>query len=505
MSWNDAQTYCRANYIDLVSVRSMEEVNKLIALAATAAPGYSGSVWLGLHRTWSWITGEPYLGQVPFKNRQPNEGINGAACGVLDSYGLEDWFCSTSHYFVCYDDSSTSKFVLVQLAKNWTDAEVYCRQHYAHLAIIKTSAEQQTLSLLGGDGFIGLISAKWSDYSFSAFRYWVSISDRESSLVNKCVAMVLSNSGKWNHLDCTTPEPFICYGAPPFQPVSRLYRAVRYMKTWPDAQSYCRERFTDLATVDSVGDVYSVMNQVDLSYTGLLWIGLQSAVGTHWCWSMGDEPLADYFNWALSKPSGGRECVSNMNGLWSDTDCQTMLYFVCYSEGTGYVMVSINKTWQDAQSYCRSTYTDLARIRSRWEQNRVDAVVGRWVSVWIGLFLDSWQWSDRWSSRFRNWASGPPSDGTAACAAVVTGTSGKWTNDICTTPHPFVCYGDVDRMTKKQIVRIKLVSSGTTDPNDTSVRAAILDHIEQKIKAKGMNQNVRWRVRDDGRVFKKAE
>lgn len=117
----------------------------------------------------------------------------------------------------------------------------------------------------------------------------------------------------------------------PFQPVSRLYHAVRYLKTWPDAQRYCRTRFTDLATVDSVGDVYSVMNQVDLIYTGLLWIGLQSAANTQWCWSTGDEALANYFNWAINKPSGNFKCVSNMNGWWSDTDCQTLLYFVCYS------------------------------------------------------------------------------------------------------------------------------------------------------------------------------
>ncbi|XP_058236507.1 macrophage mannose receptor 1-like isoform X2 [Hemibagrus wyckioides] len=474
MAWSDAQTYCRANYIDLVTVRSIEEENNLIALAAATAPGYSGSVWLGLRRTWTWITGEPYSGQVPFYSGQPNEGNDRAACGVLGSSGLGDWFCSTSHYFVCYDDSSSSKFIVVQVAMNWTNAELYCRQRYAHLAVVKFSADQQLISYLGGGGFIGLISARWSDYSFSAFRYWGGMSGQETSLINKCVGMVIPNAGKWEKFDCTTPNPFICYGAPPFQPVSRLYHAVRYLKTWMDAQIYCRVRFTDLATLDSVGDVKSVTNQVDPRYTGLLWIGLQSTVDMHWSWSMGDEPLGDYFNWALNNPTGGGKCVSNMNGLWSDMDCQTLLYFVCYSEGTGYIMVNIQKTWQDAQSYCRSTYTDLARIRSPWEQSQVNAVVGRWVSAWIGLFLDSWQWSDQWSRRFRNWASGPPSVVTAGCAAVVTGTSGRWTNDICTTPHPFVCYGDVDRMNKKQIIRIKLVSSGMTDP---SVRAAILDHV----------------------------
>ncbi|XP_058242517.1 asialoglycoprotein receptor 1-like [Hemibagrus wyckioides] len=149
------------------------------------------------------------------------------------------------------------------------------------------------------------------------------------------------------------------------------------------------------------------------------------------------------------------------------------------TEGMGYIMVTTQKPWQDAQSYCRSTYADLAHICSPWEQNQLNAVVGRWVSVWIGLVLDSWQWSDQWSHLFRNWTSGPPSVINAGCAAVVTGTSGRWTNDICTTPHPFVCYGDVDSMNKKQVVKIKLVSSGMTNLTDPSVRAAILDHVRQ--------------------------
>lgn len=118
--------------------------------------------------------------------------------------------------------------------------------------------------------------------------------------------------------------------APPFQPASRLYHAVRYLKTWSDARRYCTVRFTDLATVDSVNDVYSVMNQVDLTHTGLLWIGLQRAAETGWRWSMGDQPLSNYYNWAAGNPSGSRQCVSNMNGFWSDADCQTLLYFVCY-------------------------------------------------------------------------------------------------------------------------------------------------------------------------------
>ncbi|KAF7710823.1 hypothetical protein HF521_009695 [Silurus meridionalis] len=170
-------------------------------------------------------------------------------------------------------------------------------------------------------------------------------------------------------------------------------------------------------------------------------------------------------------------------------------------------MVNITKTWQDAQSYCRSTYTDLARIHSPWEQNKVNSVVGRWVSVWIGLFLDNWQWSDQLSRRFRNWALGPPSVGTGDCAAVMAGKSGRLMNDSCTALHPFVCYGDVDSMIKKQIMEVKISSDKMTNLNDASVQAVILYEIERKLKSNRINQNVKlsWRVRPDGRVFKKVQ
>lgn len=95
---------------------------------------------------------------------------------------------------------------------NWTNAELYCRQRYAHLAVVKFSADQQLISSLGSREFIGLISAQWSDYSFSAFRYWAGMSGQETSLINKCVGMVIPNSGKWENFNCETQNPFICYG-----------------------------------------------------------------------------------------------------------------------------------------------------------------------------------------------------------------------------------------------------------------------------------------------------
>uniref|UniRef100_A0AAY5ES60 C-type lectin domain-containing protein n=1 Tax=Electrophorus electricus TaxID=8005 RepID=A0AAY5ES60_ELEEL len=118
--------------------------------------------------------------------------------------------------------------------------------------------------------------------------------------------------------------------------------------------------------------------------------------------------------------------------------------YFCISESVGYIGVNVAKSWQDAQSYCRERYTDLATISSPWQQNLLTELVGKGVYVWVGLFLDTWQWSDQWSLSFRNWAAGLPNSGTGNCVTMVTNYSGKWTVDNCNLQYPFICYGGFD-------------------------------------------------------------
>ncbi|XP_051989316.1 macrophage mannose receptor 1-like isoform X2 [Xyrauchen texanus] len=285
--------------------------------------------------------------------------------------------------------------------------------------------------------------------------------------------------------------------------LSRQYHYINERMPWSDAQSYCRSRYTDLATVDDMNDVSRLVKTVDAGYSGSVWIGLKSGTQSRWGWSKGDNTLTQYSGWKPGKPDGEGKCVYFAYGFWINSPCSTRLFVVCYNESTGYNMVNVWKNWTEAQSYCRQYHTDLATIRSSEEQNQLNSIVGQGPWVWIGLFLDSWEWSDQWSLFFRYWATGQPSQGSD-CVGMLTNDSGRWVPDSCDLQRPFVCHGD-ERLTKKQIVRLKLSSDEKSNLNDPLTQTAVLNKISEKLKSTGLESNskISWRKQEGENMFQK--
>uniref|UniRef100_A0A8C6S7X3 C-type lectin domain-containing protein n=1 Tax=Neogobius melanostomus TaxID=47308 RepID=A0A8C6S7X3_9GOBI len=58
-------------------------------------------------------------------------------------------------------------------------------------------------------------------------------------------------------------------------------------------------------------------------------------------------------------------------------------------------------SWDDALTYCRTHYTDLAMIESAEENDAASAVVGGYN--WIGLFRSTGKWSDNRTVTFTAW------------------------------------------------------------------------------------------------------
>ncbi|XP_067256431.1 macrophage mannose receptor 1-like isoform X1 [Chanodichthys erythropterus] len=223
--------------------------------------------------------------------------------------------------------------------------------------------------------------------------------------------------------------------------VQRQYHFINVKKSWTEAQRYCRENYTDLATVDNMNDMNELKKTVN---DGRVWIGLQKTSVDKWQWSSGDPAL--YLNWGPAQPNNGEErCAVIMSGQWGDWSCGHIFTFICSSSNNGLVFVNQMKNWREAQSYCRQNHIDLVSVRNQNESQQLQKFINdNHISgnVWIGLFRDSWQWSDQSNSSFRYWRSGEPnnSGGTENCAVMDPNAQGQWIDASCNREFPFVCH-----------------------------------------------------------------
>lgn len=111
------------------------------------------------------------------------------------------------------------------------------------------------------------------------------------------------------------------------------YILYKQLKTWEDAQNYCRTHHYDLATIQNNENWTKLLEAADEQrFYGFAWIGLFNDING-WRWSYNDESLV-FESWGLAQPDNygaGQECVIIYpNGAWDDFYCTIEKYFVCY-------------------------------------------------------------------------------------------------------------------------------------------------------------------------------
>ncbi|KAK1890587.1 Lymphocyte antigen 75 [Dissostichus eleginoides] len=206
------------------------------------------------------------------------------------------------------------------------------------------------------------------------------------------------------------------------------YHFIPEGKSWDEARSYCREHFTDLATVSDMRDVERLTYS---SQTTDAWIGLRSI----------NESDIKEWRWSLPGENPKR--------------------FICYNE-TGqqkYFVIDQSKNWLQAQSYCREHHTDLVSGITQFHSTEFNKQVDEFKKrvdefnkpfhrdkhrsshLSIGLFREIWSWSDGKNVSFRNWDPDSFED-EASKTCAMTMPNGNWSSDNCTEEKPFYCYDD---------------------------------------------------------------
>uniref|UniRef100_A0A3B4HDB1 C-type lectin domain-containing protein n=1 Tax=Pundamilia nyererei TaxID=303518 RepID=A0A3B4HDB1_9CICH len=125
--------------------------------------------------------------------------------------------------------------------------------------------------------------------------------------------------------------------------------------------------------------------------------------------------------------------------------------FVCFSvcftgmkkDNKILYLIETPMNWTQAQNYCRYHHTDLASGLDQVDGEEMKALFnGGPMSVWMGLFRDSWRWSDGSDFSFRYWDMELFNDeqSNKKCAMTLLNRSGKWSSDECDKEKPFFCY-----------------------------------------------------------------
>ncbi|KAI4901246.1 hypothetical protein NFI96_009283 [Prochilodus magdalenae] len=234
--------------------------------------------------------------------------------------------------------------------------------------------------------------------------------------------------------------------------VPHRYVFVNEGKTWTEAQSYCRQTYTDLATINTMEEMKKLNATLKDPPIHSVWIGLNRGNDGKWRWSLADGKVYTdedvYRNWQNGEPDnkGGVEfCAGIYRPVWYDDACWRPRPFMCYEEkktNTGrFIFINEEKSWYEAQSYCREHHTDLVRVRNLTENQQVCNSTNQ-PSFWIGLYKDSWKWSDLSTSPFQYWSSTQPDNrgGQENCTTVSMTDLGHWNDEDCGGRLPFVCH-----------------------------------------------------------------
>ncbi|KAL7880782.1 hypothetical protein SRHO_G00030360 [Serrasalmus rhombeus] len=184
----------------------------------------------------------------------------------------------------------TCQFYVVNVNKNWADAQKHCREKYTDLATTESQEEMNALlAFLNGTGGLSWIGLRQKVQQSTAVR-------------NQELLLILINQ----------------------------------TKTWREALSYCRENHVDLVSVHTEEIQHWVETAVYYASTANVWMGLRHTCTLNiWFWVKGE--FICYQNWApgngteVEDCSGGERTGAVQSGSkqWVSLPEDQRLNFIC--------------------------------------------------------------------------------------------------------------------------------------------------------------------------------
>nr|XP_008303734.1 PREDICTED: C-type mannose receptor 2-like [Stegastes partitus] len=380
------------------------------------------------------------------------------------------------------------------------------------------SENQRVSDITSGieNGWIGLFRDPelcWSDGS-SFYQGSVPF----GSVTVLCGYTSLYREMKWMLMRRQVKLPSVCYSLQgwlilPVCPL-RHYYFVDKPLTWSEAQTYCRQKYTDLVTIENAAVMSQIQELVSSSHhnTGF-WIGLYSTI--NWKWSDGLAGSgANYRNWSSKGHvfAMNRFCVYSKHSAWFTRDCGALQYFVCQNttgiqENRQFVRVTTPMNWSTAQAYCRENYADLVTVTSADENQQVWKLLAHLGFVWLGLFRDpELYWSDGSSFSWSNFIPFGTLMGwqTVLCAFTSVKEEMQWRLKSCEARLPFVCYSP---HVTRQVVKLRIeLDDSSVDLNNPAVKEELLKKLQARLEEDGVSgAALKWRQQPDGKVFHKEE
>uniref|UniRef100_A0A3P8U245 C-type lectin domain-containing protein n=1 Tax=Amphiprion percula TaxID=161767 RepID=A0A3P8U245_AMPPE len=159
--------------------------------------------------------------------------------------------------------------------------------------------------------------------------------------IHPSIVFDLSGAGSWRQ----QAKQVIPDISPPSKVESKILEFLRLGKQLPpqprgsnppvSAQSYCREKYTDLATAENQEEMDTVVDVAQRYFHGHVWIGLHHEM-TPWKWSLEDdsyyiEGQKEFRMWESGEPNQvNHDCVALWeNGFWKDQACIYLRKFIC--------------------------------------------------------------------------------------------------------------------------------------------------------------------------------